>query len=244
MELLNCQNLAVPKEVMHHVVHVESSYNPYAIGVVGGRLVRQPKSLPEALATVHMLEGRGYNFSLGLAQVNRYNLGKYGLDSYEEAFQACPNLQAGARILAECHSRSKGDWGKSFSCYYSGNFVTGYRHGYVQKVYASIRAAGTRTPPRPASGAIDVVSKPSRSLVGVTRYPLHKANELRATSMDTVIEPSMPPQSLTISSIEPEVEARGAAVITTAPPRQSSPVKLEVAIGKSPASTGDDAFVF
>ena len=138
MELMNCPSLAVPNEVMHHVVHVESSYNPYAIGVVGGRLARQPKNLSEALATVRMLESRGYNFSLGLAQVNRYNLGKYGLDSYEKAFQACPNLQAGSRILAECYGRSSGDWGKSFSCYYSGNFVTGFRHGYVQKIYASI----------------------------------------------------------------------------------------------------------
>src|SRR3546814_9638555 len=94
--------------VMQHVVRVESSFNPYAIGVVGGHLVRQPKSLPEALATVRMLEQGGYNFSVGLAQVNRKNLDKYGLDSYEKAFQACPNLQAGSRILAECYSRSNG----------------------------------------------------------------------------------------------------------------------------------------
>ncbi len=139
MELMNCQNLAVPREVMHHVVQVESSYNPYAIGVVGGRLVRQPRNLPEALSTVRMLEQRGYNFSLGLAQVNRYNLVKYGLESYEEAFQPCANLQAGSRILRECYGRSGGDWGKSFSCYYSGDFRTGYRHGYVQKIYASMR---------------------------------------------------------------------------------------------------------
>ena len=138
MELMSCP-LAVPASVMHHVVRVESSYNPYAIGVVGGRLARQPRSLAEALATVRMLESRGYNFSLGLAQVNRYNLSKYGLGSYEQAFQTCPNLTAGSRILAECHGRSGGDWGKSFSCYYSGNFTTGFRHGYVQKIYASMR---------------------------------------------------------------------------------------------------------
>lgn len=141
MELMGCQDLAVPAEVMQHVVKVESSFNPYAIGVVGGRLVRQPRNLPEALATARMLEQRGYNFSLGLAQVNRKNLEKYGLDSYEKAFQACPNLQAGSRILAECYSRSRGSWPKSFSCYYSGDFKTGFRHGYVQKIYASIRAA-------------------------------------------------------------------------------------------------------
>ncbi len=175
MELMSCPELAVPPEVMHHVVRVESSHNPYAIGVVGGHLVRQPKNLPEALATVRMLESRGFNFSLGVAQVNRYNLGKYGLDSYEKAFEVCPNLQAGSRILAECYSRSGGDWGKSFSCYYSGNFVTGYRHGYVQKIYASMRQTAPGSASEPQGPAIPVVSRPSRRSVEVTRYPVYIA---------------------------------------------------------------------
>lgn len=176
MELMGCQGLAVPSEVMHHVVRVESSYNRYAIGVVGGRLVRQPKNLPEALATVRMLEGRGFNFSIGLAQVNRYNLDKYGLGSYEEAFEPCANLRAGSKILAECYHRAGRDWGKSFSCYYSGNFSTGFRHGYVQKIYASLRqgrepAESTGTP------AIEVVSRESRRSMPVARHPLHRRAE-------------------------------------------------------------------
>lgn len=154
MELMGCQDLAVPNEVMHHVVRVESAFNPYAIGVVGGRLVRQPRNVSEALATVRDLEAKGYNFSLGLAQVNRHNLKKYGLVSYETAFQSCPNLQAGSRILAECYGRAGGDWGKSFSCYYSGNFVTGFRHGYVQKVMASMR--GPTPAPAPEVNAIAI----------------------------------------------------------------------------------------
>ncbi|MBD8881539.1 lytic transglycosylase domain-containing protein [Rhodanobacter sp. 7MK24] len=136
--LMACPNLAVSAEVMSHIVDVESGANPYAIGVVGGQLERQPKNLAEALATVHMLDAKGYDYSLGVAQVNRANLGKYGLDSYEKAFDACPNLAAGAQILAACYASSGGDWGKAFSCYYSGDFVTGYRDGYVQKVYDSI----------------------------------------------------------------------------------------------------------
>ena len=150
LEQLACPELAVPASIMRHVIAVESSYNPYAIGVVGGRLARQPKGLEEALATVRMLEAKGYNFSLGLAQVNRYNLRKQGLENYEQAFSQCPNLQAGARILAECHARAKGDWGKAFSCYYSGNFSTGFKHGYVQKVFASMqRSAGSGAGPVP-----------------------------------------------------------------------------------------------
>ena len=59
IELMTCPDLAVPREVMQHVVQVESSFNPYAIGVVGGRLARQPRNLPEAVATARMLEQRG-----------------------------------------------------------------------------------------------------------------------------------------------------------------------------------------
>ena len=141
--MLDCPatlQLAVPAHVMTHVVKVESGYNPYAIGVVGGRLARQPRSLPEAVATANMLERLGYNFSLGIAQVNRYNLKRYGLSSYAMAFDACANLQAGSRILRACYDRA-GDWGKAFSCYYSGNFTTGFRHGYVQKVMATMKVA-------------------------------------------------------------------------------------------------------
>lgn len=133
-----CTDLAVPGQLMQHVAQVESSHNPYAIGVVGGHLVRQPRNLPEAVSTARMLEGQGRNFSVGLVQVNRYNLAKQGLGSYEQAFDVCSNVRAGARILADCHARGGQDWGKAFSCYYSGNFTTGYRHGYVQKVFASL----------------------------------------------------------------------------------------------------------
>ncbi len=169
LEMMACPEMAVSMDVMQHVINVESSRNPYAIGVVGGALVRQPKALDEALATVRMLEEKGYNFSVGLAQVNRYNLGKYGLDSYEKAFQQCANLQAGSRILAECYKRSGQDWGKSFSCYYSGNFETGFRHGYVQKIYDSMR----RGQQLASNGVapIDVVNRGERRVVKVEHHP-------------------------------------------------------------------------
>jgi len=173
LEMMACGEMATPMSVMQHVVHVESSYNPYAIGVVGGRLVRQPQNLAEALSTVQMLEDKGYNFSLGLAQVNRYNLAKYGLQTYEQAFQQCPNLKAGSAILSECYRRSGKDWGKAFSCYYSGNFVTGFRHGYVQKIYNSIARNNVQNDVAPIplagtnvvrSGKAATTTVPSRAL--------------------------------------------------------------------------------
>jgi len=257
MELMSCPELAVPPEVMHHVVRVESSHNPYAIGVVGGHLVRQPKNLPEALATVRMLESRGFNFSLGVAQVNRYNLGKYGLNSYEKAFEACPNLQAGARILAECYGRSGGDWGKSFSCYYSGNFVTGYRHGYVQKIYASMRQTAPGSAGVPQGQPIPVVSKPSRRSVGVTRYPVYAAPAQFAARGLAPPMRQIPPQPIAAADAEQEALVR----ISTAPGER--PVVLRnmqpgvrmgeasppdgSAVSQAPAveaSAADAAFVF
>lgn len=127
------------------IAHVESSLNPYAIGVVGARLERQPRDQREAVATAHALHRQGYNFSLGALQVNRYNLKKYG-ESYETIFDICRNMRAGAGILQDCFSRARPIYRDeqqalraALSCYYSGNFSTGFRHGYVRKV---VLAAG------------------------------------------------------------------------------------------------------
>jgi type IV secretion system protein VirB1 len=175
MDVMNCQELAVPIAIMRHVVDVESAFNRYAIGVVGGRLLRQPTNLPEAIATARMLERRGFNFSVGLAQVNRYNLAKYGLSSYSKAFDTCPNLQAGARILADCYIRAGTDWGRALSCYYSGNFTVGFRDGYVRKVFASMRGSTTdgrllseSIPIGPVSGARHGAAWPPAALTSAS----------------------------------------------------------------------------
>lgn len=252
MELMNCPSLAVPKEVMHHVVRVESSFNPYAIGVVGGRLARQPQTLAEALATVRMLETKGYNFSLGLAQVNRYNLGKYGIDSYEKAFDVCPNLQTGSRILAECYSRSGGDWGKSFSCYYSGNFVTGYRHGYVQRIYASMRSTDSSNVTRSADAPIEVIGKPSRRTVEVTRYPVHATPPgLRRIQAGFSLPPSArdelsQPLAHQATSL-PAAPMQSIGPIADAAPQTPQQAQVLSATGslvRDGKSVEDDAFVF
>jgi len=156
------------------VVSTESSWNPYAIGVVGGRLDRQPRSLAEAVATARELERRGFNFSMGLGQVNRYNLPKYS-ETYETVFEPCRNLKAGSAILKDCYLRARAQMGDdqqalraAFSCYYSGNFTRGFRldkagqPSYVQKVVAN--ATGTAQPilvvpavqPQGADGAMSV----------------------------------------------------------------------------------------
>jgi hypothetical protein len=135
IELINsCLPLTVPAHIMTAIVQVESGGNPYAIGVVNGFLRRQPRNLSEAQATVSKLHQQGYNYSIGAAQINKTNFKAYNIDPVNSGFDFCSNIKAGAKILAECYSRSNNDWPKAFSCYYSGNFVTGFQQGYVQKV--------------------------------------------------------------------------------------------------------------
>ena len=133
----------------HALVTVESGFNPHAIGVVGGVLERQPRNRAEALATATQLQAKGWNFSVGLAQINVHNFQRLGLTT-ATAFDPCENLRAMQTVLGECFDRSapaaqpQTALRRALSCYYSGNFVTGFRHGYVQRV---VQAA----PPRQES---------------------------------------------------------------------------------------------
>lgn len=133
---------------MQQIVRVESGGNPFAIGVVGGRLERQPQSLPEAVATVRNLEQNGFNYSIGISQVNRVHFARLGWkDAIENGFDVCANLKAGAGIFRDCYNGAlkagyRSDDGidassatrASLSCYYSGNFITGEKLGYVNRV--------------------------------------------------------------------------------------------------------------
>ena len=140
----------------HALVSVESAFNPWAIGVVGGALVRQPRHRAEAMATAKALRDAGWNFSVGLGQINVGNFDRLGL-TLESAFEPCTNLAAMQTVLAECFDRASGSASKAvdqaalrkaLSCYYSGNFATGFRHGYVDRV---VRAAGRSAPERMAA---------------------------------------------------------------------------------------------
>ena len=96
--------------------------------------------------TVH-----GRVFSVGLAQISVQNLDRMGL-SIRDGFDACTNLRAMETILVECHERAHttGDIQQSLrralSCYYSGNFATGFRHGYVNRVIRNTLTAACAPP--------------------------------------------------------------------------------------------------
>lgn len=133
----------VDQQLMMRVISVESSHNPYAIGVVNAHLHRQPQNLTEAKATAHFLENAGYNYSVGLAQINRSNFRRFNLN-FNNVFDACTNLNAGGQILSECLNRASARGyqadatHKALSCYYSGQLNSAVGTQYANKVLAKL----------------------------------------------------------------------------------------------------------
>ncbi|PTB19277.1 lytic transglycosylase [Trinickia symbiotica] len=169
---------------MAAVVRAESGFNPYAIGVVHGRLMRQPSSEAEAMATAHSLSASGWRFSVGLAQINRANWPRYGLTE-RTAFDPCRNLAACAAILQGCfqlarraHADEQAALRASLSCYASGDFSTGFRSGYVERVVNDARQPVPATPVVvPAIAPIPVIPVTSDS--SVSRIQPKRATDSR-----------------------------------------------------------------
>jgi type IV secretion system protein VirB1 len=170
--IATCAPLVAPSTAAA-LIAVESGGNPHAIGVVGGRLERQPRAASEALATAQQLQRDGWNYSVGLAQINQANFGRLGL-SPRSALDPCANLRAMQAILGECYDRAAGDTPQSalrraLSCYYSGNFVTGFRDGYVARVVAA--ATATRAKRARAPHRRSEVQRPDPDLEPATGVP-------------------------------------------------------------------------
>ncbi|MGK7287864.1 lytic transglycosylase domain-containing protein [Buttiauxella agrestis] len=144
----------VAPDTLARIVKTESGFNPWAIGVVGKPLKRQPQTKEEAIAAVRQLDKDSANFSIGLAQINRQY---FDVKNAESIFSPCTNLKMGSDILKDCYSRAlKGAETqqqallKSFSCYYSGNYKRGFvkeNNGtsYVDRVVA-VNTANIKVP--------------------------------------------------------------------------------------------------
>jgi type IV secretion system protein VirB1 len=192
----------VTADLMTAVVRTESSFQPYAIGVVHGRLVRPPRTLDEAAATVQALEAAGWNYSVGLGQVNRVHFPRFGFDA-RSAFEPCTNLRASNTILTECHNRAlragaraggqkgldeRAAVAAALSCYYSGNFQRGYlkdagRSSYVQRVATNVPVPGSG----PAVAPIPVIATPPSGSA--------KASSSSSTSSASPVSPGTEPAS-------------------------------------------------
>ncbi|WP_088185270.1 lytic transglycosylase domain-containing protein [Sphingobium sp. Z007] len=162
----------VAVETLVSVVHTESHFNPYAIGVnAKGVAAPKPSDRASAAAAARSLIARGYNIDLGLGQINSANLRWLGL-SVEDAFDPCRNLAAAARVLASNYLnvvRSSPSTevaiATAMSMYNTGSRSRGFGNGYVGRVYASssvvVPAIRRRAMPEPAALPGPVTPEPT-----------------------------------------------------------------------------------
>lgn len=130
---------SIAPETLLAVVQVESGFEPLAIGVNGApRMTATARTAADAAAKASALIAQGRSVDLGLAQINSRNLGWLGL-SIDEAFDACRNLAAAARVLQAGYLPS-GDGDeqpallRALSRYNTGDAWRGFANGYVAKV--------------------------------------------------------------------------------------------------------------
>lgn len=126
------------------LVKTESRGNPIALGLNGARLKFQPKNESQAIAWVKYLDKHGYNFDVGLGQVNIINIRKYKL-SPEQLLNPCLNLKVSADILTKNYIAARKTTSdpqlalrKALSAYNTGNQSRGFQNGYVTKILYNI----------------------------------------------------------------------------------------------------------
>ncbi|MFP1771061.1 lytic transglycosylase domain-containing protein [Lonsdalea quercina] len=146
-----------------YLVSHESRNNQYAINVnvpegTTSPLARQPRSLDEAAKTTKWLTAHGYNFDVGLGQINSANFSKLNV-SATELFNGCKNLEAAQSVLNYCYQLAVKEYTPgqialrhALSCYNTGSLTAGFTNGYVSKVVAQI---GQSKPVIPALKADD-----------------------------------------------------------------------------------------
>jgi type IV secretion system protein VirB1 len=132
---------SVAPQTLAAIAHVESRFDPLAIGVNrNGARPARARNAAEAATTARRLLGRGANLDLGLAQINSDNLAWLGL-TVEDTFDPCLNLRAAATVLragytpaGETPAHRQSALRIALSRYNTGDARRGFRNGYVARV--------------------------------------------------------------------------------------------------------------
>ncbi|MCW5589657.1 MAG: lytic transglycosylase domain-containing protein [Legionellales bacterium] len=136
----HCAPTIHPRTLAAVILH-ESNFNSLSININGNyQLSRQPRTKSEAIQTAQFLLHNGFNFDVGLGQINSANFSRLKLD-INNAFDPCVNLHAASEILSNCYQRASSrlrnkvaDLTAALSCYNTGNFERGLQNGYVNQV--------------------------------------------------------------------------------------------------------------
>lgn len=133
-----CAPTVAPETVLA-VVRTESSGEPFALNVNGGRQPARQNNAADAAATAQRFVAVGYSVDLGLGQINSRNMRWLGL-TWENVFDPCTNVAALARVLTTNYNAVKAGRDPqtalrvALSMYNTGSQTRGFRNGYVTKV--------------------------------------------------------------------------------------------------------------
>jgi type IV secretion system protein VirB1 len=133
---------SVHPDTLTAVARAESGFNTLAIYDNTQKRVVAGNSEASAAAIASDLIRKGHSVDVGLMQVNSANFVRLKL-TVSDAFDACKNIAAGARVLAEAYRPplQNSDTGlavnTALSRYNTGTSSAGFANGYVDKVQAS-----------------------------------------------------------------------------------------------------------
>lgn len=140
----------VSPSTMSALMAVESSGKPYGVANVTDDTSHFFDTEKEAIEFTDKLNEQGKKYSAGLMQIYVNNFKHYGVTN-KTIFNHCKNIEVGADILRGCYVKAKKEEDddqaalrKAFSCYYSGNFMRGFKEeaggtSYVQRVESKVK---------------------------------------------------------------------------------------------------------
>lgn len=142
-----CAPGVAPQTVLA-IIRTESSGEPFALNVNGGRQPARQSNAADAAATARRYVAAGYSVDLGLGQINSRNMRWLGL-TWETVFDPCTNVAALARVLTTNYNTARADRDPqtalrvALSMYNTGSPTRGFSNGYVAKVVGNAGVADT-----------------------------------------------------------------------------------------------------
>ncbi|NJS13439.1 MAG: lytic transglycosylase domain-containing protein [Sphingopyxis sp.] len=133
-----CAPTVAPETVLA-IIQTESSGEPFALNVNGGRQPARQHNAADAAATARRFVAAGYSVDLGLGQINSRNMRWLGL-TWDTVFDPCANVAALARVLTKNYNAVSAGRDPqtalrvALSMYNTGSQTRGFRNGYVAKV--------------------------------------------------------------------------------------------------------------
>lgn len=170
--------------LMHALVRAESAWNPYAIGPDDGQsAVAQPKSLKDAVKTAQELLAAGGKFSVGLAQIHASQITARGI-TWEQAFDACQNLNMGQVILFEYYDKARKEGYAGVDAVWAA--LRGYNSGSVNKEISDkyARKIFTYMREHPASGAPGKVIKTTPASTDARFFQFAETSPINMTDVN------------------------------------------------------------